>query len=180
MKIESERLIIKAFSLDMAEAVHKNSLDEDTRRFLPDEVFESLEEARQTVTFLMSQYGKREGPLVYPLITKAGANIGYVQLVPLELETATGERKAWEIGYHIAKSYRGRGYATEAVKAFLPFMAKQLGLKEVYGICLAENLASKRVLQKCGFEMMYEGAGLYKGEAREIFKGLWKNPLFKE
>lgn len=159
----------------MAEAVHKNSLDEDTRRFLPDEVFESLEEARQTIDFLMSQYGSFEGPQVYPLITKKeGANIGYVQLVPLELETADGEHKAWEIGYHIAKKYTGQGYATEAVKAFLPFMAKHLNLKEVYGICLSENLASKRVLQKCGFELIYEGAGFYKGQAREIFKGLWQ------
>lgn len=203
MKIESERLIIKNFSLDMAEAVHKNSLDEDTRRFLPDEVFESLEEARQTIDFLMSQYGSLEGPQVYPLITKEdGANIGYVQLVPLELEAADGDsdgkvgatdgkhlnnsrggtadcsqskkKKTWEIGYHIAKKYTGQGYATEAVKAFLPFMAEQLNLKEVYGICLSENLASKRVLQKCGFELLYEGAGFYKAQAREIFKGLWQ------
>ncbi len=184
----------------MAEAVHKNSLDEDTRRFLPDEVFESLEEARQTIDFLMLQYGSLEGPQVYPLITKKeGANIGYVQLVPLELEAADEEKsgdsdsktgtadcrhskkkKAWEIGYHIAKKYTGQGYATEAVKAFLPLMAEQLNLKEVYGICLSENLASKRVLQKCGFELIYEGAGFYKAQAREIFKGLWRNPQFKD
>ncbi len=211
MKIESDRLIIKDFSLDMAAAVHKNSLDDDTRRFLPDEVFESPEEARQTIDFLMSQYGSFNGPQVYPLITKEeGENIGYVQLVPLELEEekADGDsdgkvgatdgkllnnsrcgttdcshskkRKTWEIGYHIAKKYTGRGFATEAVKVFLPFMAEQLELKEVYGICLAENLASKRVLQKCGFELLFEGAGFYKGQEREIFKGVWRNPLCKE
>lgn len=209
MKIESDRLIIKNFSLDMAAAVHKNSLDDDTRCFLPDEVFESSEETRQTIDFLMSQYGSFDGPQVYPLITKKeGGNIGYVQLVPLELEEADGDsdgkvgatdgkllnnsrggtadcsqskkKKTWEIGYHIAKKYTGRGYATEAVKVFLPFMAKLLGLKEVYGICLAENLASKRVLQKCGFEFLYEGAGFYKGQSREIFKGLWRNPLSRE
>ncbi len=202
MKIESDRLIIKNFSLDMAAAVQKNSLDEDTRRFLPDEVFESPEEARQTIDFLMSQYGNNDGPQVYPLITKEeGENIGYVQLVPLELEEADGDsdgkllnnstagatdcsqskkKKTWEIGYHIAKKYTGRGYTTEAVKVFLPFMAEQLGLKEVYGICLAENLASKRVLQKCGFEFLYEGAGFYKGQAREIFKGIWRNPISRE
>ena len=38
MNIKTERLAIKEFSRDMAMAVHKNSLDEDTRRFLPDEV----------------------------------------------------------------------------------------------------------------------------------------------
>ena len=36
MKIETERLIIIELNMDMAEAVHKNSLDEDNRRFVPD------------------------------------------------------------------------------------------------------------------------------------------------
>ena len=31
MKIETERLIIVELNMDMAEAVHKNSLDEDNR-----------------------------------------------------------------------------------------------------------------------------------------------------
>ena len=34
MKIETERLIIVELNMDMAEAVHKNSLDEDNRRFV--------------------------------------------------------------------------------------------------------------------------------------------------
>ena len=36
MKIETERLLIIELNMDMAEAVHKNSLDEDNRRFIPD------------------------------------------------------------------------------------------------------------------------------------------------
>ena len=36
MKIEIERLLIIELNMDMAEAVHKNSLDEDNRRFFPD------------------------------------------------------------------------------------------------------------------------------------------------
>ena len=36
MKIETKRLIIIEMNMDMAEAVHKNSLDEDNRRFVPD------------------------------------------------------------------------------------------------------------------------------------------------
>lgn len=40
MRIETERVTITEFDLSMAESVHKNSLDEDTRRFVPDEVFE--------------------------------------------------------------------------------------------------------------------------------------------
>ena len=168
MRIETERLLITEFTMDMAQAVHENSLDEDTRKFVPDEVFETLEEAQETVEFLMSQYGGSEGPLVYPVLTKEDENnIGYVQMVPLPDGT-------WEIGYHIAKKYTGNGYATEAVKAFLAEMAETLGISEVYGICLIENIASVHVLKKAGFTVLFEGTGEYQGESQEIFKSVWR------
>ncbi len=174
MKIETERLTITNFTPDMAQVVHENSLDEDTRRFLSDEVFETVDDARAAIDFLISQYGKFEGPQVYPLITKnERQNIGYVQLVPLD-------DGSWEIGYHIAKRFTGSGYATEAVKAFLPVISKSAGIKEVFGICVSENMASRRVLEKCGFEKIFEGLGDYKGERREIFKGLWKGEVTSE
>ena len=84
MKIETERLIITEFTPDMAQAVHLNSLDEDTRRFLPDEVFETVEEATETINFLISQYEGTDGPLVYPVLLKDKTNVGYVQAVPTE------------------------------------------------------------------------------------------------
>ena len=77
-RIETNRLIITKFTHDMAQAVHQNSLDEDTRRFLPDEVFETVEDAAETIDFLMSQYEGADGPFVYPIITNdGGKNIGY-------------------------------------------------------------------------------------------------------
>ena len=54
-------------------------------------------------------------------------------------------------------------------------MAQKLKLKEVYGICLAENLASVRVLKKCGFTQIYKGPGNYQGKEEQIIKAIWKN-----
>ena len=167
--IETNRLIITKFTPDMAEVVHQNSLDENTRRFLSDEVFETVEDAAETIDFLMSQYEGADGPFVYPIITNdGGKNIGYVQLCQIDDGT-------WEIGYHIAKQFTGHGYATEAVKAFLPVMAQKLNIKEVYGICLAENTASVRVLEKCGFVQIFQGMGVYQGKESEIVKTVWKS-----
>ena len=169
MQIKTPRLTITRFSPDMAQTVYENSQDDDTRRFVPDEVYDSVEEAREAVAFLMSRYESTDGPFVYPVITNAdGKNIGYVQLCKLDEE-------AWEIGYHIAKSFTGKGYATESVKAFLPAMAKKLNIKEVYGICLAGNTASVRVLEKCGFTQIYTGTGNYQGQEAQIIKAIWKN-----
>lgn len=161
MKIETKRLTITEFTMDMAEAVHKESLDEDNRRFVPDEVFETVEEAAETVEFLMGVYENGNGPLVYPVTLKDGTYIGYVQAVPFDDGT-------WEIGYHIGKNYTKQGYATEAVNAFLPVIMKQIGITEMTGICLADNKASVKVMERCGFAKLYEGIGNYQGEQREI------------
>ena len=168
MRIETERLIITELTMDMAEAVHLNSLDEDNRRFVPDEVFETPEIAREVVTDLIECYDTDEGPYVYAVLLKdTGENIGYVQLVPIP--------EGREIGYHIAKRQTGHGYAAEAVRAFLPAAAKRWNLLEIYGICLAENAASARVMEKCGFELVFRGIGPYQGENREIVRCVWRN-----
>ena len=148
--IETERLTVTEFTPDMARAVHENSLDEDTRRFVPDEVFETVEDAAETIEFLMSQYGGTEGPLVYPVLLKDGTNIGYVQAVPLD----GGQ---WEIGFHTARQYTRKGYATEAVRAFLPVIMPRLGIGRITGI-----------MEKCGFALDFRGPGQYQGEERDI------------
>ena len=80
--VETERLIITELTMDMAMDVHKNSLDEDVRRFVPDVVFETPEDAAETLEFLISQYSSMDGPLVYALIRKEDhKNVGYVQFV---------------------------------------------------------------------------------------------------
>lgn len=121
--LETQRLNIVPLQPDMAEDICRNSLDEDVRRFVPDEVFATPEEAADTIAWLISCYDQPDGPFLYPVLLKDGTNIGYVQLCPI--------RDGWEIGYHIAKVHTGRGYAAEAVSAFLPAIAKKKGIDTV-------------------------------------------------
>ena len=165
--IKTERLYITKFTPDMVESVYLNSLDEDNRKFNPDEVFETIEDAQDTVEFLMSVYENGDGPLVYPVLLTDGTYIGYVQCAPME------EGK-WEVGYHVAKAYAGKGYATEAVKTFLPEIMKKLNIKEILGICVVENIASIKVLEKTGFTKTFEGRGIYQDEERKICKYIYK------
>ena len=100
-------------------------------------------------------------------LIQSGVAIIYVQLVPI----ADGK---WEIGYHVAKAFTGKEYATEAVKAFLPVIARRVGITEVYGIRLLENVASGRVLEKCGFQTFFTGEGTYHDGVYMISKGVWR------
>ena len=160
MLIKTDRLVITEFDESMIESVHLNSLDDDNRRFVPDEVFETVDEAREVVEFLISCYQGNEGPYVYPILLQNGENIGYVQAIPT--------KNGWEIGYHVANPYTGKGYSTEAVIAFLPVIMEQLKISNINGICLAENIASQRVLSKCGFVMEYAGLDNYQGVEKSI------------
>ena len=151
----------------MAESVHLGSLDDDNRRFVPDEVFETVEDAAETLDFLIGCYSTGEGPKVYPVLLQDQTYIGYVQAIPLD-------NAEWEVGYHISGSYTGQGYATEAVSAFLPVIMKKLGISSIRGVCLAENIASVKVMERCGFEKLYEGKGSYQGQERNICKFVFK------
>ncbi len=165
-KIVTDRLIITEFEESMAESVHLNSLNEDNRRFVPDEVFETVEEAREAVSFLIERYKSLEGPFVYPVLLKSGENIGYVQAVKID--------EGWEVGYHIAANFTGKGYATEALRAFVPVIMKKLGIESIWGICRGDNEASRRVLEKCSFVLEDKSLENHKGQNHEIFKFLYR------
>ena len=161
MKIETPNLLITDFTPDMARAVHLGSLDENMRRFLPDEVFETEAIAAEVIADLTACYDGTDGPFVHPMLHE-GQYAGYVQLVPTD--------DGWEIGYHTVQAFAGRGFATEAVRAFLPVMMARLQLTQVQGVCLAENAASVRVLEKCGFRRTFKGVGDYQGQTRDIVR----------
>ena len=165
--IHSERLSIVLLTSEMIYDVWQNSLDDNNRQFVPDEVFETLEDAKEVVESLIDCYQNDEGPFVYAVIrNNDNANLGYVQLVKID--------DGWEIGYHIAQKYTNNGYATEAVRLFLEYLKNKGGIKEIYGIALYDNVASKKVLQKCGFTTIYEGMGNYQGNDRKIIKTVKK------
>jgi len=166
LPIITRRLYITRLDESMAESMHINSIDEDNRRFVPDEVFETVNDARAIIKTLISYYECDDKPLVYPIILNDGQNIGYVQAVPIF--------EGWEIGYHVARPFTGNGYATEALTAYLPPVMRRLGVDKIHGVCLAENAASRKVLEKCGFILAFDGPGPYQGKERHIRRYIWR------
>lgn len=158
LRIETPRIVITALDEGMAEAIQRQSEDEATRRFLPDEVFDTLTEAQETVRELIGAYQSPDGPYVYAVVRRDGVFVGYVQLCRID--------DGWEIGYHIGEEHRRQGYAPESVRAFLPVIMEQLAVDWVWGVVDADNAASCRVLEKCGFTLVEQGVGLYHGTMR--------------
>jgi RimJ/RimL family protein N-acetyltransferase len=61
-------------------------------------------------------------------------------------------RKAPEIGYWLGAPYWGNGYATEAARAVIDHAFEDLGLEQIESGARVSNPASRRVLEKCGFQ----------------------------
>lgn len=65
------------------------------------------------------------------------------------------EDRVGEIGYEIAPTHWGNGYATEAARAIVAFGFDELKLHRIAAWCIAENAASAHVLEK--LRMRLEG-----------------------
>ncbi len=63
--------------------------------------------------------------------------------------------KKAEVGYWLAKKFRGRGIMPEAIGLALKFCFKELKLQRVQAPTLPENVISQKLLKSCGFK--YEG-----------------------
>jgi len=57
-----------------------------------------------------------------------------------------------EIGYVIHPDYKGRGFATEALEAVLKQL-EEMGFKKAKAAYFEENIASSRVMEKCGMKL---------------------------
>ena len=65
-----------------------------------------------------------------------------------------------EIGYWLGVPYWGNGYATEALHAAIDYAFTDLGHEALQAGARVTNPASRRVLEKCGFQ--WTGVGLYR------------------
>lgn len=62
-------------------------------------------------------------------------------------------RLTGEIGYWLGPEHWGRGYAREATAAFVAYLFEAFDFERLEAWTFAPNLASRRVLEACGFRL---------------------------
>ena len=78
-----------------------------------------------------------------------------VGLISIKKDIHRYNQNAYMLGYLLKKSYWGRGIMPQAVKLAVKYSFNNLGADVVSVAHFTENLQSKRVIEKCGFN--YEG-----------------------
>ena len=90
---------------------------------------------------------------VFLITLRSGAVIGACGFTQVD-------RHPPEIGYWLGVKHWGKGYATEAVRAMIDHIFTDLGDEAINAAARVTNPASRRVLEKCGFQ--WSGAGLLR------------------
>ena len=74
------------------------------------------------------------------------------------------EMEGPEVTYWLGKSYWGQGIATQALTALLDMVQ----VRPIFARVAKDNLASHRVLEKCGFTVCGEGRGYANARGTDI------------
>jgi len=167
VKLVTERLMLREFRKDDWPAVLAYQSDPRYLRYY-DWSGRTPEQVQAFVQVLLDQ--RRAEPRVkFQLavtLKKTDRLIGNCGIRRAEPEASQAE-----LGYELAPRHWGRGYASEATQAMLGFAFHELGLHRVWGECIAENAASRRVLENLGMSL--------EGRLRENrwMKGRWWDTL---
>lgn len=121
----------------------------------------TLEEYRGLFQWLMDSYNegtdKNFAYSFHVILKETGAHIGWVGLGNLATDPSL-----IEIFYLIGIKYQSKGYGTEASKAILEYGFNTMNLDEIVAVCMKENIASRRVMEKIGLYFRYIEEGLSK------------------
>lgn len=165
--LETERLLLRTFTTEDARLIYELNKDPDVTRFTGDPITD-IAHARQVLEqvilpqYVLYNHGR--------WAVHAKPSLEFIGWCGLKKRP---ERNEIDLGYRFLKSTWGKGYATEAAFACIKYGFEKLGLKRIVGRAMPGNIASLKVLEKCG--MTYVGEDMVDDHPAKTYEIL--NPL---
>lgn len=145
--LETARLLIRDCTHDDVVEVMNLRSDMDAMRYLDRPKTHTLEQAHELIQRMQDTMANEEG-MGWAICLKDDPKlIGTIGFYRLKKENFRGE-----IGYMILPAYWKQGYMTEALTAVIDFGFRQMGLHTIEADINPENVASRQLLLKLGFE----------------------------
>lgn len=156
--IETDRLILRQFTLDDFEAVYEFGSNLEVQKYTGDSLIESLDAAKELITKVWYQDYEKYGYGRWAVIYKPDNRlIGFAGLKYIS------DIEETDIGFRFLPEYWGKGIATEASITIIEYGFKHFGLKKIIGTVMPDNIASCKVLEKIGLTFYkvddYDGDG---------------------
>ncbi len=146
--LETERLILRTWSEYDVDAYYQINQDEKVTEFLL--IMPTIEQVKTFIHDMNKQYKELNYTLFATVEKSSNTLIGFIGLNPPKWESHF--TPCVEIGWRLGSKYWGKGYATEGAKAVLAYGFEQCRLDEIVSFTVAENIRSKRVMEKLGLK----------------------------
>jgi len=159
MKIlETGRLYLRPFEEKDAETIYSYRSLEEVARFQYWEPYTSEQAASFVKQYAVFDFGKREEWIGLAIINKSDKKLIGDCALKINANSA-------EIGCNISPSFQKQGFAREILSRLLDYCLTLEGIREVYGITDAENIASIRLMKSIGMtrESEFEERAMCKG-----------------
>ena len=150
MEIKTDRLLLRPLCLSDLKTVHEYACDLENTKYM---LFLPNVSMQETYNFLCSveEEWQQEHPSAFEFaIVLDNVQIGAVSISLGEISNQG------EIGWILNKKYWNCGYVSEAATAILDFAENQLHLQRVIAQCDWRNIASARVMEKIGMQLIDE------------------------
>ena len=151
IKIETERLILRALESEDAENMFQNwSNDPKVTKFLTWPANKEIKMAEDILKIWKSQYEKSDF-YQWGIVPKSfGEVIGTISVVELDERV-----EKVQIGYCIGQKWWNQGYTSEGFAAIISFLFEEVGVNRIEAMYDLRNPGSGKVMEKCGLQ--YEG-----------------------
>ena len=154
-RIETERLLLLAPRAGLGQALNAaicESIDE-LRPWMPwAQVEPTVEESEAVVRRQLARFIARED-LVFQIYRRNADSSAGQLLGGTGLHRFDWKVRRFEIGYWIRSSAQGQGYVSEAVRALAAMAFESLKARRVEIRMDSDNLRSRAVAERCGFEL---------------------------
>ena len=143
----SRGLLLRSLQLGDLDSLIAIWSDREVTRFLPSRGQPIPQKSvKQSLSTFIEHWQQRNYGIWAIVDRDSSQAIGYCGLRYLE------ELGEVELLYGLARDYWGRGIITQAAKASISFGFETANLKRIIALVLPENQASKRVIEKVGFD----------------------------
>ena len=150
--IESERLVLRRFTLEDAEAMYRNwARDPEVTKFLTWPAHANVDITRAVLEDWVSSY-QREDYYQWAIVLKENGDepIGSISAVEQRDDISMVH-----IGYCLGRAWWRQGIMSEALKSVMDFFFDRVGANRIESRHDPNNPHSGMVMKKCG--MRYEG-----------------------
>jgi len=156
-EINTNRLLLRPFCYEDDDDMLKYWVsDPKSQSMLSEPVYSTKDEVKALLDKYITSY-QREDYYRWAIIEKESA----VCIGQLAIFLVDSKNHFCEIEYCIGSNFQRKGYCSEAVKSVIDYAFEQIGIHKMQVCHKENNIASKGVIQKCGFT--------YEGTLRDYF-----------